>query len=129
MVRICLFIVRLMWSTIAANVVVLPEPVGPVTSTSPLGRSAISLSTSGRLRSSMVKTTWGIRRSTIAGPRRVSSRLMRTRAKPKEWLPSYSLSRRKRSISVGESISRSQSRKVVVSVTGQPVLTMSPRSR
>jgi len=32
--------VALMWSIIAASVVDLPEPVGPVTKTSPRGRSA-----------------------------------------------------------------------------------------
>ena len=43
---------RLIQSIIAARVVLLPEPVGPVTSTIPLGRAASSLSTGGRLRSS-----------------------------------------------------------------------------
>ena len=38
---------------IAARVVVLPEPVGPVTSTSPLGFSLSSRTIGGRLRSSI----------------------------------------------------------------------------
>ena len=38
-----------MWSIIAASVVDLPEPVGPVTSTRPRGRSARYLQTFGRL--------------------------------------------------------------------------------
>ena len=37
-----------MWSIIAASVVDLPEPVGPVTSTSPRGRSARYLQTFGQ---------------------------------------------------------------------------------
>ena len=43
-----------MWSIIAASVVDLPEPVGPVTSTSPRGRSARYRQTFGRPRSSIV---------------------------------------------------------------------------
>ena len=45
--------VALMWSIIAASVVDLPEPVGPVTSTRPRGRSARNLHTFGRPSSSM----------------------------------------------------------------------------
>ncbi len=41
-------IVLLMWSIIAASVVVLPEPVVPVTSTSPRGSRASRLMISGR---------------------------------------------------------------------------------
>ena len=36
-----------MWSSKAARVVVLPEPVGPVTSTSPRGRRLISSTIGG----------------------------------------------------------------------------------
>ena len=42
--------VLLMWSIIAASVVVLPEPVVPVTSTRPRGSSARRLMMSGRCR-------------------------------------------------------------------------------
>ena len=45
-VTMCDSRVRLTWSTIAASVVVLPEPVAPVTSTSPR-RSSASFSTAG----------------------------------------------------------------------------------
>ena len=38
----------LMWSTMPDSVVVLPEPVGPVTSTSPRGSMARLASTGGR---------------------------------------------------------------------------------
>ena len=37
-----------MWSTMAARVVVLPDPVGPVTSTSPRISLASRVTTSGR---------------------------------------------------------------------------------
>ena len=83
----------LIQSIIAARVVLLPEPVGPVTRISPLGRAASSLSTAGRFRSSRLAIVWGIRRSTIAWPRSESSRLMRTRTKLKAWEPSNSSSR------------------------------------
>ena len=46
--------VWLMWSTMAARVVVFPDPVGPVTSTRPRISSAIRVTTSGRPSSSTV---------------------------------------------------------------------------
>ena len=73
--------------------VLLPEPVGPVTRIMPLGRAASSLSTGGKLSSSRVAIFWGISRSTIAGPRKESNMLIRTRTKGKAWEPSNSLSR------------------------------------
>ena len=47
----------LMWLIIAASAVDLPEPVMPVTSTRPRGRSAISSSTGGRSSSRTVFTS------------------------------------------------------------------------
>ena len=59
---------------IAASVVDLPEPVGPVTSTRPRGYSARPCRTAGRLSSSSVLISVGIRRkaapTTRAGRRR-----------------------------------------------------------
>ena len=43
--------VRLMWSIIAASVVVFPQPVGPVTSTRPRDSSASRRTASGRFSS------------------------------------------------------------------------------
>ena len=62
--------VLLMWSIIAASVVVLPEPVVPVTSTRPRGSSARRLMISGRCSSSKVGilvVTW--RMATLMLPR------------------------------------------------------------
>ena len=120
---------RLIQSIIAARVVLFPDPVGPVISTRPLGLEASSCSTAGSLSSSRVAMVWGISRSTMAGPRRDSSRLMRTLTKGKAWEPSNSLSRWKASTWAGLSISRSQAWKPAASVTGQPVRSISPRSR
>jgi hypothetical protein len=47
--------VLLMWSTIAASVVDLPEPVLPVARTIPRGSSASSVTTEGRPSSSTVR--------------------------------------------------------------------------
>ena len=54
-----------MWSIIAASVVDLPEPVVPVRRTIPRGCSARSRITSGRPRSSIVRTWNGIARQAI----------------------------------------------------------------
>ncbi len=59
----------LRWLTIAASVVDLPEPVGPVTSTRPRGFMARSEKTAGAFRSSSVRTLDGIVRNTAAAPR------------------------------------------------------------
>src|SRR6266516_3490305 len=53
---------RLMWLIIAASAVDLPDPVTPVTSTSPRGLIAISSSTGGRFRSRIVFTSYWIDR-------------------------------------------------------------------
>ena len=50
---------------IAARVVDLPEPVGPVTSTMPLRSLAISLSCAGIPSSSTVGILFGMTRSTM----------------------------------------------------------------
>ena len=63
-VRMCAGFDRLMRSIIAASVVDLPLPVGPVTSTRPRGRSASSASTGGSPSSSSGRIFSGIRRST-----------------------------------------------------------------
>jgi hypothetical protein len=55
---------ELMWLTMAARVVDLPEPVVPVTSTIPRGRSASRLRTSGRPSSSRVAIRVGMCRKT-----------------------------------------------------------------
>ena len=60
----------LMWSTMAASVVDLPDPVGPVTRTSPRRAAAISRKTAGAARSSSDGTADGIVRNTAAQPRR-----------------------------------------------------------
>ena len=60
--------VSLMWLIIAASVVDLPEPVGPVTSTRPERRSAIFFTASGVPRSAKVSTFVGIVRNTAARP-------------------------------------------------------------
>ena len=54
MVRMCPVVVLLRWSIIEASEVDLPEPVEPTTSTSPRGVMMTSLSTCGRLSSSML---------------------------------------------------------------------------
>ncbi|MCY1312489.1 hypothetical protein D9M70_629160 [compost metagenome] len=59
----------LRWSTIAASVVDLPEPVGPVTSTSPRGFMHRSANTAGARSSSSVRTLEGMVRNTAAAPR------------------------------------------------------------
>ena len=53
-------------STIAASVVDFPEPVGPVTRTSPRGLSASSLTTGGMASSSRVRMALGISRKAPA---------------------------------------------------------------
>ena len=58
----CLLVVSLMWSIIAASVVDLPEPVVPVSRTIPRSSSASSLTTGGSASSSIVLILWGIAR-------------------------------------------------------------------
>ena len=57
------------WSIMAARVVVLPEPVGPVTSTRPRGCIDRSLKIFGAFRSSSDMMSEGIVRNTAAAPR------------------------------------------------------------
>ena len=71
-----------MWSIIAASVVVLPEPVVPVTSTMPRGSSASSLTVSGSPSSAIVVTPYGITRHTIEIDPRCRNALTRKRASP-----------------------------------------------
>ena len=59
----------LAWFTIAASVVDLPEPVGPVTNTKPRGFKASSAKIFGVANSSNVNTRDGIVRNTAAAPR------------------------------------------------------------
>ena len=61
-VTMCLAWLLLMWSTIAASVVDLPDPVTPVSSTIPRSSSASALTARGRLRSSIERTENGIAR-------------------------------------------------------------------
>jgi len=70
------------------------------------------LSTAGSLSSSNVEIFCGISRSTIAGPRKESIRLIRTRTNGKVKEPSNSLSRLNWSTSAGLSISLTQRLKV-----------------
>ncbi len=76
----------------AASVVVLPDPVGPVTRISPRGRRIRSLSTGGVPRSVKVISFKGICRSTMATfPRCLKiatrNRAMSPKAKPKSAPP------------------------------------------
>ena len=64
MVMMCSARVELMRSTMAASVVDLPEPVTPVTSTSPRGMSQICSTTFGRNSSSSARIFVGMTRST-----------------------------------------------------------------
>ncbi len=72
----------LMWSIIAASVVLLPLPVVPVTSTSPRSSSAILRSTGGSSRSSMVRIFVGMTRSTMPMVPRCWKTLQRKRPRP-----------------------------------------------
>ena len=65
----------------AASVVDLPEPVGPVTSTMPRGWSEISLKIAGAFRSSSDSTLDGIVRITAPAPRFWTKALTRKRAR------------------------------------------------
>jgi len=66
----------------AAWVVDLPQPAGPVTSTRPRGRSAKYLHTGGRLSSSMVEMRSGIERKTEPTLPRWTKALTRKRPTP-----------------------------------------------
>src|SRR5688572_5292028 len=70
-----------LWLTMPASVVDLPEPVGPVTSTTPRGWSARSAKILGALRSSSERIFEGIVRITAAAPRCCTKALTRKRAR------------------------------------------------
>src|SRR5881397_2578540 len=72
----------LMWLIIAASAVDFPDPVTPVTSTSPRGRRPISSSTGGRFRSRIVLTSYGIDRNANATVPRCWYTLVRNRPTP-----------------------------------------------
>ena len=74
--------VELMWSTIAASVVDLPEPVVPVSSTIPRSSSESVRITSGSPRSSTVRIWNGIERQAIATVSRWRKALTRKRERP-----------------------------------------------
>jgi len=81
----------------AASVVLLPEPVGPVTRISPRGRSASFAITGGSPNSWKVRTLKGIMRITMDTQPRCLKQLPRKRAKfwiPKEKSSSSSVSNR-----------------------------------
>ena len=87
----------LILSMIAASVVVLPEPVGPVTRIRPRGRSASLAMTGGRPSSLKVRTLKGIMRITMDTQPRCLKQLPRKRARfwiPKEKSSSSSVSNR-----------------------------------
>ena len=72
-------LVVLIWSSIAASVVDLPEPVVPVSRIRPRSSSATSCSTAGSLSSSSDLTDSGIDRATIEIEPRWRKALMRNR--------------------------------------------------
>src|SRR2546425_3289650 len=72
----------LMWLIIAASAVDFPDPVTPVTSTSPRGRRPISSSTGGRFRSRIVLTSYGMARKANATVPRCWYTLVRNRPTP-----------------------------------------------
>ena len=74
--------VSLRWLTIAASVVDLPEPVGPVTSTMPRGKSEMDSKIFGALRSSSDNILEGMVRMTAPAPRLCTKALTRKRASP-----------------------------------------------
>ncbi len=81
-VMMCSSRVRLISSIIAASVVDLPEPVGPVTSTKPRGLRANSCTIGGRPRSSIEVSPNGIRRNAAPIAPRWKYALTRKRAWP-----------------------------------------------
>ena len=68
-VNTCAYSLSFRWFTIAASVVLLPEPVGPVTSTRPRGLSDSSEKIFGVLSCSSVRILLGIVRNTAPAPR------------------------------------------------------------
>ena len=82
MVTMCTARLALTWSIMDASVVVLPDPVGPVTSTSPRGSSASRAITGGRPRSSIDSAPSWTRRSTSPTEPRWRNALTRNRPTP-----------------------------------------------
>ena len=82
MVMMCRFRVSLMRSMIAARVVDLPDPVGPVTSTSPRSDLARRRTCSGMPSWSRVMILVGMTRKTAPDPRCWWKRFTRKRASP-----------------------------------------------
>ena len=73
---------RLMWSTIAASVVLLPDPVAPVTRTRPDLRVASSVHASGSARPASWGMSKGTARNTPTTVPRWKNTLARKRATP-----------------------------------------------
>jgi len=71
-----------MWSTIAASVVVFPEPVAPVTRTSPRCSSARRLTPAGSESSAKSGTSRGITRKAMEIEPRCRKPLTRKRGRP-----------------------------------------------
>ncbi len=96
-VMMCPFSSLLILSIRAASVVLLPDPVGPVTSTRPRGFSASFATTPGSPSSSKVRTLNGICRITSDTQPRCLKQLPRNRARfwiPNEKSSSFSVSNR-----------------------------------
>ena len=69
-------------STIAASVVLLPDPVGPVTRTRPLASWVSRFTAGGRFSSSSVGTLFGMTRNTAPRPCDWTKMFTRKRATP-----------------------------------------------
>ena len=82
MVMMCSRRVLLISSIMAARVVDLPEPVGPVTMTNPRGLRVNSWSTRGSPRSSSRGILTGMRRKAALSALRWKNALTRKRARP-----------------------------------------------
>ena len=81
-VRMCSWRVSLIRSSIAASVVDLPEPVGPVTSTKPRGFLVNSSITGGRPSEPRLGMSCGIRRKAADSDARWKYEFTRKRALP-----------------------------------------------
>src|SRR5262245_7248571 len=121
----------LILSIIAASVVLLPEPVGPVTSTRPRGRSDSLATIGGSPSSSKVRTLKGICRITSDTQPRCLKQLPRNRARfwiPNEKSSSFSVSNRFFWFSVSTEYA-SDSVSFGVSTSSVDALVMSPSTR
>jgi len=123
--------VALMWSIIAARVVDLPDPVGPVTSTRPRGRSQRYWHTFGRFNSASVGMASGMQRNTAPMELLWMNTFARNRDNPGiEYAKSSSSSASKRRLCSSESSARIISR-VSFGLSGfvRSTGTISPRMR